>query len=73
MRMRKQVLGDNGNVVCPGVVCRCGTGSFCPSHGQYGLNDRVSGRESTYDDEVPGTHQSCGGGRRIIRKKIGGD
>ena len=52
------------------AVCRCDEpGRFCPSHGVYG-------RPATegYRDEVDKLMtQRCGGGRRIVRKRIGGD
>jgi len=49
--------------------CTCSTGHFCPIHGRFG---GVLQAPVTTRDEVNITHQKCGGGRRIIRKKIGG-
>lgn len=55
--------------------CLCGTRSACPVHG------RRAERTPDYDAEVEylrearhsSMFQVCGGGRRVVRKKIGGD
>jgi hypothetical protein len=60
--------------------CRCDTGQYCHRHMRYrhpstpvaGSESRVySSSEEGADRDVSGA-QRCGGGRRIMRKKMGG-
>ena len=41
MKMEEPVIGSNGKVVCPGVVCKCNDpmAVTCPRHGRPKMTD----------------------------------
>ena len=51
--------------------CTCGTGDYCHKHHKYGLEPKRQDREVRADGEDV-VYQRCGGGRRVIKKRIQG-
>ncbi len=49
-------------------VCRCNTGLYCSKHYLYATTDYkfAKGKDREAHDQV------CGGGRRIVRKRLEG-
>lgn len=53
--------------------CSCGTRSSCPVHGRDRVPDYEREQEYLREAAYARTHQPCGGGFRVVRKRIGGE
>jgi hypothetical protein len=55
--------------------CRCGSGAYCVRHKRYGYGETISSGYELRVNRDPHlygeTGERCGGGRRVVRKRVG--
>ena len=56
------------------LPCRCNTGYYCRRHRRYRVSKKTYRDPSNLLDEAGiRKNQQCGGGRRVIHKRLEGD